>query len=197
MEILKILYIDDNPEPSLSKYLDRYMNSSCDIESSDIKFNPDEGYESLINNTEVKSANIIFIDSKLFENRTAIAGKFTGEEFKIILKKYFPFIEVIVITQNDIAPDYETISKYDSKCGKTPEEYYGEKLSQILDQCIKNIFEVRKIASEMQKNTSWEKVMVEKIVNSVNGQGKFDELTKNDIDDVIKMFQELQTKVEG
>lgn len=59
------------------------------------------------------------------------------------------------------------------------------------------IFEVRKIASEMQKNTSWEKVMVEKIVNSINGQGKFDELTKNDIDDVIKMFQELQTKVEG
>lgn len=34
-------------------------------------------------------------------------------------------------------------------------------------------------------------------MNSVNGQGKFDEFTKNDIDDVIKMFQELQTKVEG
>ena len=59
MEILKILYIDDNPEPSLSKYLDKYKNSSCDIEYSDIKFNPDEGYESLINNAEVKSANII------------------------------------------------------------------------------------------------------------------------------------------
>lgn len=71
------------------------------------------------------------------------------------------------------------------------------KASLILDQCIRNIFEVRKITSELQKNTSWEKVMVEKIVNSVNGQGKFDEFTKNDIDDVIKMFQELQTKVEG
>ena len=35
------------------------------------------------------------------------------------------------------------------------------------------------------------------ILNAVNGQGKFDEFTKNDIDDVIKMFQELQTKVEG
>lgn len=39
--------------------------------------------------------------------------------------------------------------------------------------------------------------MVEKIVNSINGQGRFDELTKNDIDDVIKMFRELQEKVEG
>jgi hypothetical protein len=193
-EIAKKLNVS---ETSLSKYLDKYKNSSCNVESLDIKFNPDAGYESLINNPDVKSANIIFIDSKLFENRTAIAGKFTGEEFKIILKKYFPFIEVIVITQNDIAPDYETISKYDHKCGKTPVEYYDEKLPPILDQCIRNIFEVRKITSELQKNTSWEKVMVEKIVNSVNGQGKFDEFTKNDIDDVIKMFQELQTKVEG
>ena len=49
----------------------------------------------------------------------------------------------------------------------------------------------------MEKNTSWEKVMVEKIVNSVNGQGRFDEFTKNDIDEVIKLFRELQDKVEG
>lgn len=145
---------------------------------------------------------IILVGIKEFERyRQNIVRKINAknqvEEFKIILKKYFPFIEVIVITQNEIAPDYETISKYDPKCGKTPVEYYDEKLPPILDQCIRNIFEVRKITSELQKNTSWEKVMVEKIVNSVNGQGKFDEFTKNDIDDVIKMFQELQTKVEG
>lgn len=197
METLKILYIDDHPEPSLSKYLDKYKNSRCEIEYSDIEFKSDKGYESLVNNTDVKSANIIFIDSKLFENRNAIAGKFTGEEFKIILKKYFPFIEVIVITQNDIAPGYETISKYNPKSGNTPEEYYDKELPDILEQCIRNIFEVRKVSSEMGKNSSWEKVMVEKIVNSVNGQGKFDEFTKNDIDEVVKMFQELQKKIEG
>ena len=197
METLKLLYIDDHPETSLSKYLDKYKSPSCEIEYSDIEFKPDEGYESLINNSDVKSANIIFIDSKLFENRNAIAGKFTGEEFKIILKKYFPFIEVIVITQNEIAPGYETISKYDPKSRMTPEEYYDKELPVLLEQCVRNIFEVRKINSELQKNTSWEKVMVEKIVNSVNGQGKFDEFTKKDIDDVIKMFQELQIKVEG
>lgn len=78
-----------------------------------------------------------------------------------------------------------------------PEEYYDDKLPELLEESVKNIFEVRKIASEMEKNTSWEKVMVEKIVNSINGQGRFDELTKNDIDDVIKMFRELQEKVEG
>ena len=64
MSFLKILYIDDNPEPALAKYLDRYQSPMCAFEYSDIRFNPDEGYESLINNPEVKSANIIFIDSR-------------------------------------------------------------------------------------------------------------------------------------
>ena len=81
-------------------------------------------------------------------------------------KKYFPFIEVVVITQNEIDKDYETVSKYDPKCGKLPEEYYDDKLPELLEQSIRNIFEVRKIASEMEKNTSWEKVMVEKIINN-------------------------------
>ena len=49
----------------------------------------------------------------------------------------------------------------------------------------------------MEKNTRWEKVMIEKIINSINGQGTFDELTKSDIDEVIKMFQELQEKIDG
>ena len=60
MTTLKILYIDDHPEAALSKYLDNYKNSNCEIEYSDIEFNPDEGYESLINDPDVKSANIIF-----------------------------------------------------------------------------------------------------------------------------------------
>ncbi|MBM6831852.1 hypothetical protein [Faecalicoccus acidiformans] len=195
MTTINILYIDDQPEIALSEYLDNYQLPNCEIEYSDITFNPDKGYESLINDPDVKSANIIFIDSKLFENNNAVSGKFTGEEFKIILKKYFPFIEVIVITQNPIDKEYITIPKFNPKCGKTAEEYYTEKLPNLLEQYIKNIIEVRKIASELEKNNSWEKVMVEKILNSVNGQGKFDELTKNDIDNVIKIFQELEAKI--
>ena len=198
METLKIVYIDDRPDISLSKYLDNYKSSKCKIEYLDIEFKPNDGYESLICNPDVKSANIIFVDSKLFENRNATEGRFTGEEFKIVLKKYFPFIEVIVVTQNDISPDYETIPKYNhDDVGKTSDEYYNEKLNGLLEQCIKNIFEVRKITVEMKKNTIWERVMLEKIVNSVNGQGKFNELTKKDIDDVITVFQKLQKKVDG
>ena len=63
MENLKIIYIDDYPETSLSKYLDKYKNSSCNVESLDIKFNPDAGYESLINNPDVKSCLLYTSDA--------------------------------------------------------------------------------------------------------------------------------------
>lgn len=197
MDTLKIMYIDDNPEPALARYLDEYHSDSCTFAYSNIIFKPEDGYESLINNPAVTSSNIIFIDSRLFENRTATTGKFTGEEFKVILKKYYPFIEVIVVTQNDISEGYATISKYDSKSGKSSKEYYNEKLPQIIEQAVKNIFEARMIAQVMESNASWEKVMMEKITNSISGQGQFDELSKSDIDEVIGLFKALQEKVDG
>ena len=197
MDTLKIMYIDDNPEPALARYLDEYHSDICAFGYSNIIFKPEDGYESLINNPDVTSSNIVFIDSRLFENRTATTGKFTGEEFKVILKKYYPFIEVIVVTQNDISEGYATISKYDSKSGKSSKDYYDEKLPQIIEQAVKNIFEARMIAQVMESNASWEKVMMEKITNSISGQGQFDELSKSDIDEVIGLFKALQEKVDG
>ena len=123
-------------------------------------------------------------------------GKFTGEEFKIILKKYFPYIEVIVITQNEIDKDFETISKYDSRCGLNPEQYYGDRLQAILERLIKSILEYRKIASLMENNSSWETCLIEKINNSLMGCATYDELTKKDIDNIIIAFKELQEKMD-
>lgn len=196
MEKIKILYIDDNPDSSLSKYLDKYNQDNCNFDFSDIEFKPEDGYESLINNPEVRKANVIFIDSRLFENRTANEGKFTGEEFKIILKKYFPFIEVIVITQNDIKEEYETIKKYSSQSGIPSSEYYNRIIPEKMETAVRNIRESRKIASDMKNNSKWESVLVEKIMNSLNGCGTYDELTKEDIDKVIDAFKELQEKID-
>ena len=195
MDTIKMIYIDDSPDISLSKYLDKFRSGLCQFDYSDIEFNSEEGYESLINNTEVRTANVIFIDSKLFENRNT-NGKFTGEEFKIILKKHLPFIEVIVITQNEVEEEYETIAKYDSRSDKTAQEYYDSILPELIDHAVKNIFEYRKIASRMKENTIWEDVMIEKIENSLEGKDVYDELTKTDIDHIIGIFQELQEKVD-
>lgn len=198
MEKFNILYIDDSPELGLGRYLDKeYSNSEYEIDYTEITFQPDDGYESLIRNTKVQVANIIFIDSRLFENRSVASGKFSGEEFKIILKKYYPFIEVIVITQNAADPRVGTISKYDPNCGKTSTEYYAEYLPGHINKAIENILVYRRLAEKLEINTSWESTLIEKIINSLNGVGTYDELTKSDIDKIIIAFKEIQEKIDG
>lgn len=195
MERISILYIDDEPDTVLSQCLDKYKHENCEFEYSDIIFSSKGGYESLIGNLKVRSANIIFIDSKLFKNKTAGNGKFTGEEFKMILKKYFPFIEVVVITQNEIAEGYETIPKFNSQNGENVEDYYNN-ISNIMEAAIKNICELRKIAVDIKNNTNWDSVLVEKILNSLAGGETYNELTKEDIDHVISIFTEIQEKMD-
>lgn len=43
-----MIYIDDSPDISLSKYLDKFRSDLCQFDYSDIEFNSEEGYESLI-----------------------------------------------------------------------------------------------------------------------------------------------------
>lgn len=198
MEKFSILYIDDSPESGLSRYLDKeYTNPEHETEYTEITFNPEEGYENLIRNSKVQSANIIFIDSKLFENRKVASGKFSGEEFKIILKKYYPFIEVIVISQNGEDPRIKIISKYDPNYGKSAKEYYAEYLPTYIEKAIENILVYRRLAEKMETNTNWEAALKEKVINSLNGVGKYDELNKSDIDTLISAFKELQEKIDG
>ena len=197
MEKFNLLYIDDGPEPALEKYLDReYHNSDYDIEYSEITFEPNEGYESLIQDSKVQLANIIFIDSRLFENRTVGNSKFSGEEFKIILRKYYPFIEVIVITQNEADSDAGTISKYDPRCGKTATEYYAENLPIYIEKAIQNILIYRHLGEKLKSNENWETTLKEKIINSLQGIGTYDELTKTDIDQLILAFKDIQEKLD-
>lgn len=193
---INFIYIDDDPDPSLSKYLDKKLSiSDCHINYAEIKFAPEKGYESLIQDTRVKTANIILIDSILFENTGVVTGKLTGEEFKIILKKYFPFIEVIVITQNEPETDAGTISKYNSKKhGDDAEEYYSGILPSKIKESIINIEQYHHIAEKLRENTSLDKYLKEKILNSINGTSVYDELTKSDIDRLISEIKEIKMR---
>lgn len=198
MEEFNILYIDDSPEPGLGRYLDTgYINTEYKTKYSEIHFNPEDGYDSLIQNPKVQSSNIIFIDSKLFENRTVASGKFSGEEFKIILKKYYPFIEVIVITQNDADPRVGTISKFYPSCGNDVAAYYAAHLPVYIEKAIENILVYRRLAEKLDVNNNWETTLKEKIINSLKGVSTYDELTKADIDKLIIAFKEIQEKIDG
>lgn len=193
MDKINIVYVDDNLDVNISKYLALdYQHENFLIEYNEVNFNSIEGYDSLINNTLINEANIILIDSKLFKNDSASSGKFTGEEFKMILKKMFPFIEVLVITQNDLEEDYGTIQKYRSGLNETPEQYYEMKLKNALNEAIQNINIYRNIANKLKGNEGIDKVLLEKIMSSLEGIPQYDELTTKDIDELITVFKELQ-----
>lgn len=198
MDKIKIVYIDDKLDSNISRYLAKgYQHKDFEKEYEEVCFNSAEGYDSLINNQLIKEANIILIDSKLFENDKINNGKFSGEEFKMILKKVFPFIEVIVITQNELEDDYGTISKYREGLRENPQQYYAEKLKKVLNDAIQNIYIYRNIANKLRSNDGIDKVLIEKIVNSLEGVAQYDELTTNDIDDIIVAFKELQRNIDG
>ena len=198
MEKYSLVYIDDNPETALSRYLDEeFKSDNYEINCSEIIFKPEEGYESLLSDQRVCSANIILTDSWLFENRTAANAKFTGEEFKLILKKLFPFIEVIVITQNGTDSNIRKIAKYDKSLAESASEYYASKLPKIINQAVSDIQQYRLLADLVKKNDTWEDVLKDEVIATLKGSNTYDKLTKDDIDRLISAFKEIQENLNG
>lgn len=198
MEKYSLVYIDDNPETALTRYLDEeFQSDNYEIVCSEIIFKPEDGYESLLSDQRVSSANIILIDSWLFENRTAADVKFTGEEFKLILKKLLPFIEVIVITQNGTDSEIRKIAKYDKSLAGSASEYYSSKLPKIINEAVADIKQYRLLADLVRKNDTWEDVLKDKVIATLKGTNTYDKLTKDDVDSLILAFKEIQESLNG
>jgi len=186
---IKIIYIDDDIDTSLSKFLANKYGDSYDEQI----FKCEEGYADLLKMETIKQSNVIIIDSKLFENNRVKDKKFTGEEFKIILRKIFPFVEVIVLTQNDDKEDVQTISKFKERHdGQSPDDYYDEVLIPRIENSIKNVESFRLLAQRLSNNDNIDRVLVEKIKNSLDGVDIYDELDSKDIDELICSFEELK-----
>lgn len=201
METMNLLYIDDGIDPALSGYLSslsRHLSSTfgSKVNYSELPFKPDEGYESLLADKKVRAANVILIDSRLFENRTATNGKFSGEEFKVVLKKFYPFIEVIVITQNDSDTTLHIVGKYRPAFGPDSTEYYDKYLSPEIERALENVAQYRLLAGKMKENKNWEQVLKEKVLGALDGADAYDELKKTDIDALISAFQQIQKKIQ-
>lgn len=193
-EKIKLVYIDDDRDEAISAYLEEgYRNEKYDVEYQEIKFEGEKGYESLLESAEVASANVILIDSKLFEeDRIKCKGKFSGEEFRIVLRKAFPFIEVLVISQNGENKDFEIIPKYRRGNAETSMQYYKRVLKDKIDESIRKVMIFRNIAKKLENNKGIEKYLVEQTVDSLNGIKKYDGLSKNDIDKLIENFQSIK-----
>lgn len=196
MQEINIVYIDDCPDTDLVKYLrDEYNYKGIKKQFHEVKFQKDYSYEQLLNNRFVQSANIIVIDSKLFEDSHVTIGKFTGEEFQLILKKEFSFTEVIIISQNELSNN-KYVKKFDGDRNSDGKKYYKETLEKKIDELIENILYYRDISDKFKKNINIDKRLVEKILESLDGINTYDEFKKTDVDQIISLFGEIQKHYE-
>lgn len=193
-EKINLVYIDDDRDEAISAYLgEDYQSDNYNIEYQEIEFKGDKGYERLLDSPVVASANVILIDSRLFENDSIkCKGKFSGEEFRMILRKVFPFIEVLVISQNGENKNFEIIPKYRSGSSETSKEYYERVLKNKIDESIKRVITFRNISKKLEGNKGIEKFLIEKAVDSLNGIKVYEDLSKEDIDKLISAFQSLE-----
>lgn len=192
-----MVYVDDKPDPYLERYLDNYYKkcSKVIIKYSEVVFDSSKGYENLLLKDEIKSANIIFMDSLLFENDTVGNHKFTGEEMRMLLRKQYPYIETVLITQNEIDDSIEHIRKYSSSRDKENYETYYDRVIPIkINNAIRNIITYRRSMEKINDNPSWESVIKEKLSNCLEGINNYNEMTKDDIDEVVRLLKDIQEK---
>ena len=102
----------------------------------------------------------------------------------MVLQKFYPFIEVI------------EKFKYGSGI-KNAQQYYSEEIPKCIDNAIKRIKQYRILASRINQNDSWEKLLKEKVLGTLDGTNKYDSLTKNDIDELINAFKLIQERING
>ena len=198
METIKMLYIDDNADAYISQYLyEEYKCSGVKIEYLQRSFEAMDTYESLLSDKDVHSADIIIIDSVLFENANLSNQKLTGEEFEIIIRKVFPFKEVVVVTQNDIDEEYKVIKKFDTSSGDDSKEFFEREWKPILDNAIERVKLCRKLLKRIEEKNYVEKYFFEEIQQSLQGQSGYDNLTVADVDRLIVAFEGIRREYDN
>lgn len=204
---IKIVYVDDHLDESISAYFaEHYCKVPfCDEQTSEVikkeydevPFEENDTYEKLLLNPEVRLANIIIIDNYLFEENKA-RNKFTGKQFKLILQEVFPFIQTIIITQDQNLKGHNVVHKYNGENSKlAPNEFYNKEFEPRLKNAISDILEFRRASRELTQGEDSFKgsFLAERINNSLTGEIDYEELTKKDIDELITTFKELKEYV--
>ena len=197
MELITMLYVDDKIDLYVSKYLSSYSNDKAEYKYSELKFENKYSYKDLLENNEIQKADILFLDSMLFENGNVQDNKISGEELGLIIKKIFPFKEIIVITQYQDKMEYSTLKKYNSNTYQCDEDlFFQDNWNKEIINATKNIILNRNILKNISSKRYVEKYLFEKMENSINGLSNYDNLTKADIDSLIKAFEEMRNLYE-
>lgn len=204
---INVCYIDDRLDSMLSRYIYNYCikrnksnGDNYELNYLEYEFQSTDNYKTLLSNDKVNKSNIIIIDSRLFENQRSHASKFTGEQFKIILRQILPFVKTIVISQNTSSADSLTIKKYQATgledTGARVQEYYDTNLATLLDSSILATVEEFDVLRQLENEDEIDDVLVATIQSTIVGLHDSALFEKEDLDKLVKLFTEVKTKYE-
>lgn len=194
-EHIEIVYVDDKIDLQLTDYLNRYvdkyneMSNNIILGYNEIEFKQNYTYNSLINDEIFRRCDIAIIDSKLYENTNARGHVYTGEDFKLLVRNYSPFIDIIVITQNEISENSATIRK--SHGSEDSEKHYDSELKPLLDYSIKCCLEYKIKLDELKTKGTIDKAILDRISDLIDHEDTYN-LTEKDLDEIIKLFNEIK-----
>jgi len=164
--------------------------SDYEFKYNGYRFEKEDDYKSLLNNELISNANIIVIDSRLFENENSYLSKFTGEQFKIILRQVLPFIKTIVISQNGGKEDSLTVEKWKGEISS--KEHYHKQLLPKLISYILSTIEEHKILHQLTEENEVDEFLIGTIHNTIAGIVDTALFEKRDLDELIKLFKEVK-----
>ena len=193
-EPINVVYVDDDIDQGVSQYLSEFCSNYADanLQYAEETFLIQDTYDKLLCKESIRTANVLLIDSKLFEDATAGEKRYTGEEFRIIINKVFPYTEVIVITQNKLDIEWHIVEKCKSfRTYDEAMEYYEKELRPVLETSLRRIIDSRKIINKLEVEDTLDRVLLERIKRISQGQSEYDDLTTQDIDEFVRAFQEL------
>lgn len=89
--------------------------------------------------------------------------------------------------------EYSTLKKYNSNTYHCDEDsFFQDNWNKAIVNATKNIILNRNILKNISSKRYVEKYLFEKMENSINGLSNYDNLTKADIDSLIKAFEEMR-----
>ena len=200
MEV-KICYIDDNLDPYLVEALADFAENNSDYIYKEYELVSGLSYSDLLKHELINESDILIIDSRLFEEEGYTDSALTGEEFRFIVRKVFPYKEVLVISQNETR-EYNIESKFrpprldvnvDTHNYKTEaKNYYNRSLFPKIKECRKSIEATKQILTRISNKGYMSNMLLEQIRDTIKGDTIYTELSSKDIDYLIKTFNELR-----
>lgn len=198
---LKLCYIDDHIDSFLSRSLKSYVEDNT-LVYQEFEFQSDTTYVDLLKESKIIDSHILVIDSRLYENHESQGDDvLTGEEFRVILKRVFPYKEVIVVSQNEGLDD-NILPKYNPPYFSTDynsdslledaKRFYGERLFLLINDLVHDLKLANNVLSRIESKGYLDSFLLEEIKDLMDGEMAYSLLSEGDIDKLIQSFKELR-----